>query len=98
MSVSSHKANLALRYIEGIVLTQLDFMVARTAAHEIKWVDGVKSKYVIEIELETGQHYQQVYTENELVKMYESDTTFMHAGQLIKNILKMREKELTSKK
>lgn len=98
MSISSHKANLALLQIEGLVNTQLDFIVVKTAAHEVKWVSGIKSVYVLRVDMKDNLHFEQVYDEDCLLDAYENGTVEECAGILIKKILKNREKQLTNKK
>lgn len=98
MSISSHKANLALLQIEGIVNTLLDFIVVKTAVHEVRWVSGMKSVYVLQVDMKDDLHFEQVYDEDCLLDAYENGMVEKYAVILIKKILKNREKQLTNKK
>lgn len=98
MSISSHKANLAILQIEGLVNTQLDFIVVKTAAHEVKWVSGMKPVYVLQVDMKDDLHFEQVYDEDCLTDAYENGIVEKYAWVLIKKILKNMEKQLTNKK
>lgn len=98
MVTSSHKAYMAAMQIADIVETQLDLIVTKTAVHECKWVDGVKSKYVLVVDMVNGHKFQQVFSIDCLEEMAYNNTVEMFAGNLIRKVEENYRKQLTNKK